>query len=93
MWYPNYNKQYCTSQEEIFSWNTVLYPMSQFLHKSEDDLNYHIAKKHSAPKTLLLSSVNFVIKSFLDFTLYVNTEILNMEHKLGSERTILTWKT
>ena len=36
MWkllYPNYKKQYCTSQEKMFSWNTVLYSMSQFLHK------------------------------------------------------------
>ena len=33
LWYANYKKQYCTSQEEIFSWNTVLYPPSQFLHK------------------------------------------------------------
>ena len=34
----------------MLSWNTVLYPLSQFLTKSQNDLNYHIAKKHSAPK-------------------------------------------
>ena len=34
----------------MFSWNTVLYPMSHFSTKSVNDLNYHIAKKHSAPK-------------------------------------------
>ena len=33
----------------MFCWYIVLYPLSQFLHKSQNDLNYHIAKKHSAP--------------------------------------------
>ena len=54
MWklsFPNYKKHYCTSQEEMFSLNSVLYPMSPiFSSKSQNDLNYHIAKKHSAPK-------------------------------------------
>ena len=50
MWCPNYKKQYCTSQEDIFSWTTLLYPMSQFLHKITKNPNYHIDKKQSAPK-------------------------------------------
>ena len=35
----------------MFSWNIGLYPLFQFTHKkSPKDLNYHIPKKHSAPK-------------------------------------------
>ena len=34
----------------MFSWNTVLYHCPNFLTKSQNDLNYHFAKKHSAPK-------------------------------------------
>ena len=44
-------------------------PISQ---QNQSDLNYNIAKKHNAQNLSLLSSVNFVIKSFQDFTLYVN---------------------
>ena len=37
-------------KEERFSSNTVLYPLSQLLHKSQNHKNYHIAKKNSALK-------------------------------------------
>ena len=54
--------------------------------KSYDGLNYHISKKHSAPNLMSPSSVNFVIKSFQDFTLYVNIETLNTECKSDQEQ-------
>ena len=38
------------SHEEMLSWNLVLYPISQLSTNSHDDLTYHIAIKHSAPK-------------------------------------------
>ena len=50
MWYPNYKKQYSTSQEKMFNWNTIMYPMPQYLQNCQNDLNYHIAKKHGASK-------------------------------------------
>ena len=56
-----------------------------FSKRSQNQLNYHSAKKDSARKLMLLPSVNFVIKNFLDFTPYVNTKALNMEHNLDSE--------
>ena len=34
----------------MFSWNTVLYPMSQFLHKITNLSELPFAEKHSAPK-------------------------------------------
>ena len=67
----------------------------KFSTKSQDDLNYHIAKS-TAPRNLMsTSSVNFVIKRFQDFTLYVNrstqhamqvrsrTRNVNLEHAVG----------
>ena len=33
LWNLSYTKQYCTAQKEMFSWNLVLYAMSQFLYK------------------------------------------------------------
>ena len=68
LWYPNYKIQYCTSQEEMFSWNTVLYPMSQFLQRKHKMIWITIWLRSTAPQNLMWpSSVNFVIKSFQDF--------------------------
>ena len=64
-----------------------------FSTKSQNDLIYHIAKKHSAPKLMSPSSVNFVIKSFQDFTLYVNIETLKTECRSDQEKKMLTWNT
>ena len=33
LWNPSCKKQYCTAQKEMFSWNLVLYAVSQFLYK------------------------------------------------------------
>ena len=55
-----------------------------FSTKSQNDLNYHIAKK---PQNLMSpSSVNFAFKSFQDITLYVNIETLNTECKSDQEQ-------
>ena len=62
-----------------------------FFTISQNDLNYHIAKKHNAPKPDI--TFKFVIKSFLAFMLYVNTKTFNMDHKWDSERAILMWRT
>ena len=64
----------------MFSWNTVLYAMFPFLHKTQSDLNYRIAKKHSAPKP----DINFECKLFYqEFPGFfpVITKTLNMDHK------------
>ena len=45
-----------------------------FSTKFQKDLKYHNAKKHSPQNLISSSSVNFVIKSFQEFTLYVNIE-------------------
>ena len=37
-----------SSQKEFFRWYVVLYSMFQFFTKPRVDLNYHIAKQHSA---------------------------------------------
>ena len=39
------------------------------------------------------SSVNFVINSFQDFTLYVNIETLNTENKSDQEQEMCVWNT
>ena len=62
-----------------------------FSAKSQNDLNYHIAKKHSAPKPEVTFNVNFVIKSFYDFTLYVNIETLNTQCRSDHEQEMWMW--
>ena len=53
-----------------------------FSTKSQNDPNYHIAMKHSAPKPDVTFIVNFAFKSFQDFTLYVN---INTQHGMQFE--------
>ena len=64
-----------------------------FSSKSQIDLNYHIAKNHRPQKFMRFSSVNFVIKSFQDFTLYVIKEALNMECKSDQGQETWMWNT
>ena len=63
-----------------------------FFTKSQNALNYHIAKKHIVPKPDITCKCNFCYAEFSAFMLYVNTETLNMDHKWYSERTILMWR-
>ena len=51
MWYPNYSKQYCTADEELPSWNLVLYPVSQFPHYFPGWLDLIKCQKTQRPKT------------------------------------------
>ena len=48
----------------------------------------------TAPQNLMSpSSVNFVIKNFQDFTIYVNIETLNTECKSDQEQEMWMWNT
>ena len=64
----------------------------KFFTKSQNALNYHIAKKHSIPKPDITFKCKFVMQNFPAFMLYVNTKTLNLDHKWDSERTILMWR-
>ena len=51
-----------------------------------------ILLRSTAPRNLMApSSVNFVIKSFQDFTLYVNIETLNTQCKSDQEQEMWMW--
>ena len=63
-----------------------------FSTKSQNDLNYQCAKKHSAPNLISPSSVDFVMQNFPVFILYVNTKTNKMEHKWDSEQAIFMWR-
>ena len=92
MWYPNYKKQYCTAQEELFCWYIVLYPLSQFLHKNPKMIWFIILLRNTAFQILMsLSIVNFVIKSFQNFNLYVNIKTSNMA--FVSRQQMVIWAT
>ena len=65
----------------MFSWNIVLYPLSQFATKSQNDQNYHIAKKHSASKPDYTSKCNRCSQEFPGFYANINIETLNTESK------------
>ena len=66
---------------------------TNFSTLSQDDLNYHVAKKHSVPRPSIAYKCKLCHAEFPGFLLYVNTKVLNMEHKLGSERAIMMWRT
>ena len=57
-----------------------------FSTKSQSDLNYYIAKNWMSP-----SGVTFVIKSFQDFTPYVNMKTLKTECKSDQEQKMWMW--
>ena len=57
-----------------------------FSTKSQNDLNYHFAKKQSVQKSDITLSVNFAFKSFRDFTFYVNIETLNTQCRSDQEQ-------
>ena len=64
-----------------------------FSTKPRDDLNYHIAKQHSAAGPSITYKCKLCHPEHSGFLLYVNTKTLNMEHKMGLERAILMWRT
>ena len=53
---------------------TLYYTLST---KSQADLKYQFAEKNSVPKPAVTSNLNFVIKNFQDFTLYVTMKTAN----------------
>ena len=53
--------------------------------KSRDDLNYHIAKKHSVPRPSITYKCKLCHAESPGFYPLRQHKILNMEHKLGSE--------
>ena len=57
-----------------------------FSTKSQNDLNYHVAKMYSPQNLISPSSENCVSKSFRDFTLYVNIEKVNTECRSDQEQ-------
>ena len=82
-------KKHLSRHKSSCSGGTLYCPKCpNFSIKSRDDLNYHIDKKHSAAGPKTVTRVENVTQNFLAFILYVNTE-----HKLGSERAILMWRT
>ena len=67
MRYPNNKKKYCKAQEELFCWYLVLCSLSQILHKSQSDLNYHIAKNKSALKPDITFKCKLCYQKFSEF--------------------------
>ena len=71
--------------KKMFIWNTVLYPLSQFLlTKSQNDLKYHIAKKHRAPEPDITFKCKFCYQEFPGF--YALRQHRNTQHgmQIGS---------
>ena len=62
-----------------------------FSTKSQNDLKYHIAKKHKPQNLKSSSIVNFVLQNFLAFMLYVNIEALNTERRPDREQKMWIW--
>ena len=64
-----------------------------FPTKSQNDLNYRIAKKHSAPKPDINFKCKLCHKNFQPFMLYGNTKTLNMESRSDQEQEMRMWRT
>ena len=66
-----------------------------FSTKSRDDLNCHIAKQYSAAAPSITYKCKLCHADFPGFFALLQHKNIqhNMEHKLGSERAILMWRT
>ena len=64
-------------------------PCPNFSTKSQNDLKYHIAKKHCDPKLDVTSMCNFCYH--MEVTLYVNIEKLNEECRSDQEQEMWMW--
>ena len=60
-----------------------------FSTKSQNDLNYHIAKKHSTPKPEVTFKCKLCYQE--DFTLYVNIETLNTQCRSDQDQEMWMW--
>ena len=68
----------------------------KFPTKSQIDLKYHIAKKHSAPKLDVTFKCKLCYQEFprfYAFTLYINIETLNTACKSDQEQKMWMWNT
>ena len=64
-----------------------------FSTKSRHDSKYHIDKQHSAAGPSKTYKCKLCQAEFPGFYALRQHKKLNMEHKLGSERVILMWRT
>ena len=62
----------------MLSWNTLLYPMPNCSTLSLDDLNYHVAKKHSVPGPSIAYKSKLCHAEFLGF--YALRQHKNTQH-------------
>ena len=62
----------------MFSWNSVLYPTSQFHQKMKNYLNYHIAKKPIVTKTDVTFKSKLCYQEFPGF--YALRQCRNTQH-------------
>ena len=93
MWCPNYKKQFCAPQEEVISWNIVLYPLSQFSTKSQSDQKYHNAKKHSASNPLYTFKCNICYQEFPGFNALHQQKNTQHGKQTDQEQEMWMWNT
>ena len=82
-----------TRHKKICSAGTLLCSQCpNFFTKSQNALNYHIAKKHSIPKSDITFKCKLCYAEFPGFYALRQHKTHNMDHKWDSERTILMWR-
>ena len=79
-WGTQYKDEHCTTQGEhcTLSGTLTCTQCPNVSNSSQQDSNYHFAKKHSAHDLMLFSSVNCVTTGFQEFALHV--KIKNTQH-------------
>ena len=77
-----------TSQEKMFNWNAFLYLVSQHFHIVQEDLSYHVAKKHSVPRSSKTNKCKLCHAEIPGYYALRQHKTLNIEHKWVSQRAI-----
>ena len=69
MWYPNYKKNNIVQHKSRCSARTLYCTQNpNFFTNSQDDLKHHIAKKHSAAKSVVTFKCKLCYQEFLRFS-------------------------
>ena len=92
LWFPNYRINLARHKKSCSAGTLHCSQCPNFSKKSQNDLNYHVAKKHSVPgpsKTYNCKLCHSEMPGFFDLRQH---KTHNMDQKWDSEQAVLMWR-